>query len=344
LRPDDAFIIQQQALSLRFEDRDRASVLLQTAESMAPGNTFIKHSQATLLLDEAKRVTDVAERTRLLGEAERAFERLRARERSNAAPYVSLVDIQLFRADKTTNDAERIQNLVAAAKEIDSAFANCAANSQLLDAAGRVEEALGNLAAAEESYRRAVEAGGADPHVRLAYAKFLASTQGFASASRSLEDGLDVNPTDPLLNYELARCLERIDPVDDARVRRAYEYAVAEPVRGHLAELDLAIYLFRTHAYTDAAEHFANLRAMDLSFSVKRRVRGWIMDGTNHATFDAEVVAVLRTAVWVQVVGVPDDVFLDPSKLGDQARRGDWIRVGICFNALGPRAEPASRT
>jgi hypothetical protein len=89
---------------------------------------------------------------------------------------------------------------------------------------------------------------------------------------------LDINPAEPTINYLLAKALLRVKPINDAAVKRAFGYAVAEPVRGHLPELDFPIYLHESGQITEAEEHFRTLKALDIPYVVKATPRKWVLD------------------------------------------------------------------
>ena len=97
------FVVQQQeALSVRFENPE-SLVPAREASRLAPNNKLIRHSQATLLLDEAKLIDDSAHRAKALAAVEREFRALvEAGAVQQRAPYVSLADIALFSRARTT--------------------------------------------------------------------------------------------------------------------------------------------------------------------------------------------------------------------------------------------------
>lgn len=339
LRPTDAYLVQQQGLSLRFSDRARSSQLLRDADSMAPNDLTIMHSQGLLRLDEAKEESNPKLSATLLADAEATFRNILRKQPTNSAPYVTLVGILLLRAERATDPMETIAYLSEAESLLDSAFAKCPITSQLLDSAAQLDVMAGRMDAAEDDYKRATAVAGSDIRIWLTYSRFSAAQHGPTAAVSVLEQALDSNPTQPLINHELAKYLEQLGPTHYARARRAYEYAVAEPVRGPLPELDFAIFLFRVGDFDAADDHFGNLAALDLPMAVKQQPRGWIESNGSHTILDAEVMAVnLRTA-WVQVVGIPKRVFIDPHEFPSGTRKGDWVRVAVCFNFMGPRAK-----
>jgi hypothetical protein len=211
---------------------------------------------------------------------------------------------------------------------------------QLLEMAARVEETAGRIVAAEDAYKRAAELAVGDVHVWINYARFVAQLHGPVAAGKVLNEALDANPTHPALNYELARYLERVKPIDNPTVRRAYEYAVAEPVRGHLPELDFAIYLHESGDVEAANEHFRNLAAAPLPFAVKRRARKWMTEDGRERKFNVEIVYIGRSASNVAVPGFEEPVFLSAEDLPTGSRLGQRLQVNVCFNAFGPRAVP----
>ena len=95
IRPDDASVIQQEGLSHRFTDPNLASSLLHEAQQLAPNDDTIRHSQALLILDEAKTERDSNRQERLFAQAEEAFRGLIRRRRDNSAPYVALASLKL---------------------------------------------------------------------------------------------------------------------------------------------------------------------------------------------------------------------------------------------------------
>lgn len=264
LRPDDPFVVQQEALSWRYRDPTTADRMLADAERMAPNNDAIKHSRATLLLDDAKTATGV-EQQRLLNLAEAEFNRIAAREPRNSAPIVSLADIQLVRAASSDQPASRLAYIAAARRTLARAFASGSVTGFVLEMAGRIDEAGGDVEGALEDYHRAAIASGPDPHVWTSYARFVLKHSGSEAAAVALNEAVDLNPIDPILNHELARSLARVRPLDEVSIRRAFALAIAEPVRGHLPQLDFAIFLHRAGHYDEAAEQFDALRALPLA-------------------------------------------------------------------------------
>jgi predicted Zn-dependent protease len=342
LRPDNPWVVQQEGLSQRRIDRKQAELLLREAADMAPQNDAIKHSQATLLLDEARDVTD-EERKRLRARAEAQFERLISVDPSNSAPYVSLSGLYLEEAEEADGPDERVALLVRAEKMLGAAFRKCPATPYMYEMLARVEETAGELKDAEEAYRRAATQFGGDPDHWASLARFLRRQGRAADAASVLDEALDIHPADPLLNYELAQTLERMQPRRDAAIRQAYEYAIAEPVRGHLPQLDYAIYLYLSGDVTAATEQFRQLRALPLPYSVKARPRKWLQENGRRQVFDAEVAFVGATASYVRVPSMAEQVFIATEDLLKGVRtRGAHLPVHIYFNLFGLRATPAA--
>lgn len=340
LRPDDPFVIQQQALSWRFQNRPRADQLLNEAARMAPDNDAIRHSQATLLLDDAKNATGFA-REELLAKAEQEFRMILRHEPANSAPYVSLADICLRRAADADDPAARLGLVAAARRVLGDGFNRGAISSYLLDMAGRVDEAAGDLEGAEEDYARAARVGGPDPHMWVSYARFLLTHRGAEAAARALNEALDLNPLDPQVNHEYARVLEEVIPIDVPAIRRAYDLAIAEPVRGHLPELDFAIFLYRQGMYEQAEEQFQVLRTAQLPNRIKTQPRGWLTQDGGRRVFLARVDEVRLTRSYLRIAELPDRIFIHTRDLDSDRRRvGSDLRVNVLFNCLGPRAVP----
>jgi tetratricopeptide (TPR) repeat protein len=340
LRPGDAMVIQQEALSWRFLDPVQSSVLLKEAAALAPQDDSIQHSQALLLLDEAKRASGEEQNRKFLA-ADQALRRLIRRDPTNSAPYASLVDLLLAQAS-IGDEMVSIARTADARGVVDDAFQRCPMNAFLLQAAARVEEAAGALDAAEESYASAVSAAGPQRDIWINYARFAHQHHGPEAAAVILNQALDVNPTEPALNYELARNLVEIG-TDDAATRAAFNYAVAEPVRGYLPELDYAIYLHRAGDTGAAEEHFRALRAQDLPYWIKAQAREWL-GGVNKSSFTATLKDVGFRSAYVEVPGVSDRVFVDRSLVPSGAKRGDRLVVNVMYNCFGLRAVPVDVT
>ena len=339
LRPEDATVVQQEALSLRFVDPDAARRLLNEAGELAPSDDSIQHSQALLILDEAKTATSPQDARRLFDRAENEFERLRRRRPDNGASYVSLVDLHLAKSERAEHPTDQLRLIAQADRLLSSAFSSCAPTSYLLEASARVEEAAGNLEAAEEDMHSAAVAAGGDVHVWRAYARFLLRHRGAEAAIAALNEGLNLVPADGKLNYDLARVLETHDSSRESEILRAYEYAVGDPATGFTPKLDLAIYLDLRGRPDDAEEHFVELRTLNLPYRLKSQPRRWLTndEGVRRA-FDAEVVEVYARSAYVDVVGFRDRVFIGPDELGTTYGRRARVRVHVYYNAFGPRA------
>ncbi len=343
LRPNDATVVQQEALSLRFEDPLSARRLLNEASELAPRDDTIQHSQAVLILDEAKATQDPDEARRLFDRAEEEFERLRRRNPDNAANYVSLIDVCLARAERSEHGTDRMRFIARGDRIASSAFEACPPTAYLLEAAAQVETAAGNIEAAEEDMHAAAVAAGNDPHMWRAYARFLARHRGPQAAIEALNEALDFAPADGKLNYELARFLEQYDEAREAEIVRAYEYAVDDPATGFRPALDLAIYLDLRGRGSDAEAYFAELRAMDLPYRLKSQARRWLTDESGERkVFDAEILERYPRTTFVAIPGVPDRIFISPYELSSEDRRGDRVQVHLFYNAFGLRATPAS--
>lgn len=342
LRPDDASVIQQEGLSYRFSDPVQASRLFRQAQQLAPGDDTIRHSQALLVLDEAKAERDPDRQHRLFGEAEEALRSLVRQRPDNSAPYVALVSLMLAQSRAAQASDAKVRFLAEAEKTIDEVFRNCAPTFRMLEVSAEVAEAVGDVGAAEEDFERASVSAGVAPHVWITYARFLRRHRGASAAVAALNRGIDLHPIEPSMNYELAKILEDVDPVDDEAVQQAYRIAIEEPVRGHYPELDYAIYLHRTGRISQAEDHFANLRSARVPYALKARPRRWLTDELgDKIVFNAEVNDVRLRHAYLNIPTVEGTVFLDYRDLDDgRPRPGTTLDVHVYYNAFGLRAKP----
>ncbi len=342
LRPNDASVVQQEGLSRRFDNPTLASQLLHEAQMLAPQDETIRHSQALLILDDAKNEGDETRQQTLFDRGEEAFRLLIRRRVDNSAPYVGLARLMLARSEVVSAADRKVQLFTEAEKTIASAFQNCAPTAHMFDMSAKIAEAVGNVSVAERDFRQASIAAGREPYIWITYARFLERQQGAEAAVVALNQGIDLNPVDPSLNYELARVLERVEPIDDDAVQRAYRLAIAEPVRGHYPELDLAIYLHRTGRTSEAEDHFANLRAAKIPYSLKSKPRLWLRDEFgNSAIFTAEVTDVRLRQAYLTIPSIDGQIHLDYSDLRNfPPVAGSTMDVNVYYNAFGLRAVP----
>ena len=344
LRPNDASVVQQEGLARRFDNPVLAAQLLREAQMLAPQDETIRHSQALLILDDAKSEKDETRQQTLFERAEEAFRLLIRRRVDNSAPYVSLAALMLAQGEVVSASDKKVRLLTEAEKTIASAFQNCASTSYMFDMSARIAEAVGNISIAERDFRQASIAAGREPYIWITYARFLEREQGSEAAVLALNQGIDLNPVDPSLNYELAKLLEQVEPIDDLAIQRAYRLAIAEPVRGHYPELDLAIYLHRTGRTLEAEDHFANLRAAKIPYSLKSKPRLWLKDEFgDRKTFAAEVTDVRLRQAHLTIPSIDGQVYLDYSDLRNfPPVAGSTLDVNVYYNAFGLRAVPLS--
>jgi hypothetical protein len=335
LRPADAFVIQQEALSWRFREPSRAKELLKEAATLAPSSPAIEHSQAVLLADEA-RSGPPEERLLRFGDAVARFKKLILRDRTNSAPYVSMSDLLIERA-RSINDAQEQMRLLGEAERLlEEAFRVTPLTFQLLEASARLDAAVGDIGGAEDDYRHAAAAAGPNPTVWMNLARFLFSHGKAQEAIQALNDALDLNPTHSGLNYELALISETLPSRNDAVIRRAYEYAVAEPVRGHLPELDYAIYLHQAGDISKADEHFKNLRGLTIPYRVKTKPRRFVTSDGQRSLFEATVSDLKFRSAYLRLAAYQDEVYVDLSTLPREARqRGARVLVNLAYNCFG---------
>jgi hypothetical protein len=340
LRPGDALILQQQALSMRWVDPVESRRLIKEAEEIAPNNDSIKHSRATLLLDDAWR-TAGDEQTLLLDQAQAEFERLVRLDPSNPASYVSLAKLHHRRSRNADNIEQRIALLVDAQRVLRQAFQRCPTSTQMLEVAAELDEEAGNIEDAEQDYRRAVDRSGSDPQVVTDFAQFLLRNDKANEAVQALNDALDLHPAEPLLNYALARALQVAQPNDDASIRQAFEYAISEPLRGFLPQLQYAIYLFSAGDQPAAADHFRELRGLVLPYTVKTRPYSWLTDTGLRKAFQATIHSLGMSAVFLRIPGFDEPVFASPAELPPDLTLTSKVTVNVYFNLFGPRAVAA---
>ena len=344
LRPNDASVVQQAGLARRFDNPVLAAQLLREAQELAPRDETIQHSQALLILDDAQNENNATRQDVLFDRAEEAF-RLQVRRRNdNSAPYVGLARLMLARSDAAIASDKKVRLLTEAEKTIASAFQFCAPTSHMFDMSARIAEAVGNVELAERDFKQAATASGREPYIWITYARFRARKQGPGAAVDVLNQGIDSNPVDPSLNYELAKYLERVEPVDDRAIRRAYRLAIAEPVRGHYPELDFAIYLHKTGRTSEAEEHFANLRSARIPYSLKAEPRLWLTNDFGAKTEFAAIVSDVRLRwAYLTVPSVDGQVYLDYGSLVDgPPAPGSTMYVNVYYNAFGLRAIPVT--
>ena len=342
LRPNDASVVQQAGLAHRFDNPVLAAQLLGEAQQLAPQDETIRHSQALLIMDDAKNEKDETRRQILFERAEEAFRLLIRRRGDNSAPYVGLARLMLAQGDAASASDKKVRLLTESEKTIASAFRNCAPTSHMFDMSARIAEAVGNVGIAERDFRQATIAAGREPYIWITYARFLAREQGAEASVEALNEGIDLNPVDPSLNYELAKFLVQVEPIDDQAIRQAYRLAIAEPVRGHYPELDLAIYLHRTGRLSEAEDHFANLRAARIPYSLKSKPRLWLVDefGTN-TIFEAVVSDVRLRWAYLTIPSIDGQAYLDYGDMSiSPPAAGSTLEVNVYYNAFGLRAVP----
>ena len=170
------------------------------------------------------------------------------------------------------------------------------------------------------------------------YARFLVRHGRVKDAIKILNDGLDLHPAEPFLNYQLAMTLQELDDAPDSTIRRAFEYALAEPVGGYLPELEYGIYLFQSGDQSSGSLHFRKLRGTVVPYWAKTRVHKWICEGPERKTFDALIMRLGMTAADLKIDGFDELVFAATEDLPTGIRIGQVVQVNVCFNLLGPRA------
>jgi hypothetical protein len=211
--------------------------------------------------------------------------------------------------------------------------------------AAQVDEASGKLEDAEHEYYSAAKAAGPDPHVWTTYIRFLEAHRGPSAAEHALIEALDGNPIDPRLNHELARILGQVRPQDEEPIRSAYRLAMAEPIEGHLAELDLAIYLHQRGHVDEANTHFQILRSSDLPSWAKSRPRQWVMTDGKKKEFTADVADVRLGRAYLRVPGYPSVIQMGMDDLpADSKQIGAKVAVTLFYNCHGLTASPVGRS
>ena len=305
LRPDSAAVVQQEGLAYRFRDPERAARLLTEAHELSPRDESIQHSQAMLLLDQARGEKDVGRQVRLFSLAEDSLRRLIRSNRDNGAAYVGLATLYLRRSQLVDSVDEKVEYLSEAEKALGQGYRNGTLTSQLFEMSGKIAEEAGHIGAALEDFERASVGAADQPALWLTFARFARRHNGPVAAVEILNRGIDLHPIDPLLNYELGLVLEQMEVLDDEAIRGAYRLAIAEPVRGHMPQLDYAIYLHRTGREREAEEHFAALRQENIPYSVKAKPRRWFADSDgDRIVFQGEVSQVRSRYIHLNIPNV----------------------------------------
>ena len=340
LRPGDASVIQQEGLSHRNQNPDRAAQLLREAHDLAPRDESIQHSQAMLLLDQARNEDDVRRQSRLFAVSEERLRGLIRSNRDNSAAHVGLATLYLRRSQVVDGVEQKLELLAEAERTIDQAFRRGNPTPQVFEMSAKISEEAGHIGAAMDDFERAAAGAADQPAFWLTFSRFAERHNGPAAAVEVLNRGIDLHPIDPLLNYELALALERIDQHDDEAIRTAYRIAIAEPVRGHLPELDYAIYLHRTGKTQEAEGHFAALRREEIPYGIKSRPRRWIEESSgSRIAFDAEVREVRSRYVLLTIPNLDGQVYLSEADAGNRRwSTGMMVQVEVFYNAFGLRA------
>ncbi len=342
LRPQDPFVIQHEALSYRHSQPDKALRLMQGAFESAPNIDSIAHSRALLLSDQARRTTG-DRRKSLLQSSVSEFERLIRRDLRNSASYVSLARLFLDEAYNTNDEDEKIVYLSRAQRIVSDAIARCQLDQHLLATKARIEETAGSLSIAIDAYNKAAERAGADPSFWVHYMAFLSRHASAETQRQEIGKALDINPTEPTINYLYALVLQKITPQNEAAIIRAFEYATAEPVRTYEPELDFAIFLHENGRIDEAEEHFQMLRNADVPYSIKSKPRKWLLaNGENRRVFTGTMIQIGSVNSYLSVPSVGDRVYIATSDVpGDTQRWGAKLKIWLFYNAYGLRAEPA---
>lgn len=325
----------------------RATDLLDEAAVRAPYDLSIKHSKAELLLRLSETARTPLEREQQLREATRIASSLRDDRQGRPGgsyAYHTVVKVALRRLEDVLDlGGATLSNEVvsAAIKNVEDGLLDglqrFPGDSYLLSSEAQLATLLKDSNRAITAMRAAFRTNPRNSAIAVRLAKSLEAADDLPAARATLQTGLDNNPGDKKLRYELAKCLMRHEPNEAEQIEYHLQRAFTVGDTNYDAQLLYARQLYIRGNINDAKDRFRALATAKVAPEIRDHVRyplpGW---------HSGSVTRLEATYCFIARDGLADWVFahrsgVDPSRW-EQLRPGTRVRFQIGFTMKGPAA------
>ena len=347
---------QRAVFELRHRDGDPHTALsaLAVAEAQTDrGRAAIRHTKAMALRLLAKRSRTAIQRDRLRSEAKTLLRRLVQRGRSSHAHHTlgelimdELLDqVQGISGMDEGQSARVDDRVLTMIKEIEGILRDglrkFPGDSHLLALESQFAKAMDDEPRATAAMEKAVEHNPDDGLMVRRLARHYAKKGDAERASAILSRCLAASPTDQKTAFQLARTLDRQGEADkQAQIRMLLRRSFTPGDSNYEEQFWYARHEF-LYGDADAAEEaFDRLKAANVPFSDKRRIRGEVSDeGGSPKYYIGRICQVSSGYCFVK----SDDVQMDAFVPAREFQGGDWSRVDygvsirfrLAFSMLG---------
>ncbi len=355
----DGYLMQQRGI---FEmthaggSLDLAERYLDQAGELKPKDRTILHSQAELLRRKAASSADSLERAKL---RQRASEKLAPLldpfgDDPHGFHTKALLEIDSLRdvlaqIAESGVDKAREQVFLRIVREVEQSIAEGLQlfpdNERLLGAEAEFRDLIDQSNRAEEALKKAFAINPRQDWIAVRLARKLAS-KDLPAARKILNQCLDANPGSKWVHFELAKSyLYSTDPAERSLRKDHFRRSFSEGDSNFDAQFWFARELFLSGEYPEARKLFEHLKEAPISPTIKRRIRGVLMDTDGkRMRFSGTVVKREDTYCLVRSSAFPEQLLLHISNFVDDWQRlslGSDLEISVGFTMTGVQASEA---
>lgn len=285
----EAAIFQQEAIfemSNSGGSVDKATILLQKAHKLAPGNRSIAHSLSELALKKSEIANTVLEKKKYRNDARKIARDLIDKEDVTSHSYHTLIKadidelsemIELESETIIENKIKEIERIIAHALQ---KFPN---DSYILDSESKFSMIINNNPKAFECLKKAFNINKRNPYIALRLARMHETNESLEDAIKVLKDCLEENPNDKSINFKLAMLLSGVYHVINPDIKHHLRRSFTEGDSNFVAQFWFARLLYLEGDFEGARKLFRNLDNRNIDIRIKREPRGLVKhpDGSN---------------------------------------------------------------
>ncbi len=345
---NDPKLIQQEAIfEMNSPDGklNRATDLLETAQSLAPYDKAIAHSLSVLALNKANRAPTELEKNRLRKESKRIASQLISQGSITSHPYHTLIETGLGELSdlmKQVEDRTVIERKIKELEETISKAVQAFPDSFILDCEAKFSELVKKHPKAIESLERAFKTNKGSPYIASRLAKTYEDDGKTDKAVEVLQDCLDANPSNRYLNYGLAMLLMKIPGANRAKIKHHLRRSFTEGDSNYAAQFWFARELYLEGERGESLEQFKRLSDARTDIRIKKEPRGVLTDAGKPIRFSGVISQMESTYGFLVRDGENDRLFTyftnSDGSVWKNLNTQDRVTFAIGFNYRGPLA------
>ena len=341
-------VLQQEAL---FEmhspggSLDKAANLLQEAYNQAPYNRAIAHSLSELALKRAEVAKTDVEKNKHIKESKSIASKLISAGSISPYPHHTLIKTDLKELEdlvSTSDEASLERQIKSLEKKISQAIQLFPDDAYIRELESRFGELIDNHEKARSALENAYNKNKRSTYIASRLAKLFEADGNLEGAIKVLKECLDLNPSDKVINFQLAMLLRKDQSSKAADILHHLRRSFTKGDSNFVAQFWYARYLYVDGEMDRANAIFRVLSDSNIDTRVKNEPRGEVVIKGEPKRYSGTVLKKEANYAFLVRDISQDTVFAhkkyQDEKEWEKLRYSKRVTFNLAFNYRGPSA------